>query len=446
MGLFTNAKIVEALRTFSHTILTYIWLGRTELNTRLRAARQHDRTSNRHALLLAWLPPTVKGGVYRPTSFLKYGNKLGWRMSAISGPAPRDISEAGRYLLGTIPEAVQIHCLDPPKLRPSWRFSPRIDGGFLNALAITRLAFRIFRGAGPSVVIASGPPFHNFVAAYYIARMYRTKLVLDYRDEWSECPLEFVERGNVDRIWEGRCLREAHAVIFTTRSQLEHHLTTFGSLDKDKYHVIPNGWEPSEVSVEIDHGEKGKAKTDKIVLSFVGTMFGSYQNPDRFLDSLTRLIDRRPDLRDRLILQFVGEIQPDIEPVLEGFRYSKIIKTTGLVPKPKALKFMRESDGLLVFVEPRSTRYLPGKLYDYIAAGPPVLVYGHAGEARKLVERLGVGVFVPADDTGALEKALDQICASINTFPNRSAKTSEWRQQHTRETLARRFFDILEGL
>lgn len=386
----------------------------------------------------------VNGGVYRPVSFLKYGTKLGWTMSAISGPLSADTSEAGQYLLDTIPEAVQIHHLDPPRLRPSWRFSPRLDGGFLNALAVARLAFRIFKDDPPAVVIASGPPFHTFAAALYIARMYRAKLVLDYRDEWSECPLEFVELGNLDRMHEARCLRKAHAVIFTTRSQLEHHLTTFGSPDRDKCHVIPNGWELSEFSANIEYDEQGKA--DKTVLSFVGKMFRSYQNPTRFLDTLTQILDRRTDLQDRLILQFVGEIRHDIESVLEGFRYSKMLRTTEFVPKPKALMFMRESDGLLVFVEPSSTRYLPGKLYDYIAAGPSVLVYGHTGEASQLIERLSAGFFVPANDTDALEKTLDQICTSISTFPNRSAETSMWLQQHTRETLARRLFDILQGL
>ena len=107
---------------------------------------------------------------------------------------------------------------------------------------------------------------------------------------------------------------------------------------------------------------------------------------------------------------------------------------------------MRQSDALLILAEPELERYRPGKLYDYIAAGPPVLVYGHSGEASELIERLGAGFFVPANDTDALEKTLDQICESISTFPNRSAEINEWLEQHTREALARRFFDILEGL
>ncbi len=146
--------IFEYLRTALHTTVAYAWWAKVEISSRLGAAKKSRSSSNRDVLLLAWaLPPIVGGGVYRPTSFLKYGTRLGWSMSAISGPVTEDSGGAGRYLLDMIPETVRIHRLDRPRLRPSWRFFPRIDGGFVNALATAQQAFRTFKDKPPMVEI-----------------------------------------------------------------------------------------------------------------------------------------------------------------------------------------------------------------------------------------------------------------------------------------------------
>ncbi len=128
--------ILEYLRTALHTVFAYALWGWVELISNIQTRQRKSRSTARHTLLLAWaLPPVVDGGVYRPTSFLKYGAEFGWKMSAIAGPQSLAHEEAGRYLLDTIPAEVRIHRLDRPRLRPSWRFFPRIDGGFVNALA-----------------------------------------------------------------------------------------------------------------------------------------------------------------------------------------------------------------------------------------------------------------------------------------------------------------------
>ncbi len=443
-------SIGETVRTLFHTLAAYAWWATLEIRSRFGRRGRRDNTSDRSALLLAWtLPPAVNGGVYRPTSFLKYGPGLGWRLSAISGPLTGPASEAGQYLLDTIPESVSIHRLVPSSLDPSWRFFPQVDGGFVNALATVRLALQVLKDDPPAVVIASGPPFHNFIAAYYIARIFGTKLVLDYRDEWTECPFEFVEIGSFDGTWEARCLRVAQAVVFTTQSQLEHQVAKFSSLKTTKCQVVPNGWEPLEAHgcAEIDDHEFGdieNLQSDEIVLSFVGTMFLSYQNPLYFLSALERVLDRRKDLRDKLRIQFIGRINKEIEQSLADTAYTGIVEIVHFVPKLKAFELMRRSHCLLMFADAESSRYRPGKIYDYIAVGRPVLVYGHAGEISELVEQLNCGVFVPVGNIDALESVLDHLCDNTISDFRASSETGDWLKRHTREVSARSFLALCQ--
>ena len=92
-----------------------------------------------------------------------------------------------------------------------------------------------------------------------------------------------------------------------------------------------------------------------------------------------------------------------------------------------------------------NSRVLPGKIFEYIATGKPILLHGSGGAMGELVSELGVGMPVAAGDSAALELVL--INLANGKLQNRNAaKVELWLEQHTREALARRFFDILDGL
>lgn len=150
----------------------------------------------------------------------------GWEISAIASPLQLTADEPGKWLLERLPRSTTIHRVAESELRPSWRWFPRVDGGFLNALEVANLAYAKLRNDPPDVVMASGPPFHNFIAAYCIARHYGAKLVLDYRDEWSVGAEDFIRLGNSDRKWEVFCLKNADAVIFVSRGYRDLYFET----------------------------------------------------------------------------------------------------------------------------------------------------------------------------------------------------------------------------
>jgi glycosyltransferase involved in cell wall biosynthesis len=90
-------------------------------------------------------------------------------------------------------------------------------------------------------------------------------------------------------------------------------------------------------------------------------------------------------------------------------------------------------------------RYIPAKLFEYMASGKPVLVHGVAGEASRIVTQLRAGVFGPAGDASALHAALNELRESIPDDWN-TPERHRWAEQHTREALAQRFFGLLNTL
>ncbi len=407
----------------------------------LLPGRTGSETSSRHLLLLAWqFPPAAQHGIYRPAALARYASRRGWKVTVVCAPVREPVTEAGRIMLDYVGEKVRRCSLPDPGLQPSHRFFPRIDGGFVNALATADLVLEQLKRDPPAVVIATGPPFHNFVAARLIARSMRIPFVLDFRDEWTECPFGFVKPGNLDRHYERLCLRDADAVVFTTRSQLRHCLETFPALAESRSSVIPNGWEPGDPAEE--HSDV-TLKPAAFRLAFVGTL-ADHTLPESFLRTLHSVLDGDQRLREVARVVFVGYKSRRAQEQIDAFSSRDTLELADPVPMPAAVRLMRVVDALLVLNPPQLHRYIPGKMYEYIASGTPILVYGTGGEVEDLVKKLDAGIVIPADTPAALAEALFKLPALRDA--RKDGQSIDWLRAHTRERLACRMLDLLQSL
>lgn len=403
------------------------------------------KKNSRHLALFAWaLPPNSNGGVHRPLSFIRYGSGLGWRIDAFQGEVPINQSEHGRELLSRVPENAKLHVVPSSPLQPSYRLSPQIDGGFKNAVAYANHAINLLSTDPPDIVLASGPPFHVFVSAYFIAKWFGVPLVLDYRDEWTECPFDFVSAGKQDRFWERRCLAAADAVLFTTSSHLRHQLAKFPELSRKKAHLVPNGWEPDDFA---DEDIKAITQQNKTVgtfnLAHVGTLAG-HTSPHDFLNALADWLTNEPAWRDRIKVNFIGRRLPAAAAALESFPYKENIAVIDHVGKREANRRMQEADALLLIAAPELERYLPGKLFDYVASGRPILVFGYPGESSIILESLGIGMLCPPGSGALLGQHLQHLLKA--NIPSEEKSVQAWLDRHRRDKLAKQAFDILASL
>jgi colanic acid biosynthesis glycosyl transferase WcaI len=68
---------------------------------------------------------------------------------------------------------------------------------------------------------------------------------------------------------------------------------------------------------------------------------------------------------------------------------------------------------------PEWAKAIPGKLFEYMASGRPVLASVPEGLASELVRRTGIGLAVAPDDQGALVEALRLAAESPEAFARR---------------------------
>ena len=280
----------------------------------------------------------------------------------------------------------------------SYRLTPDLDGGFTTIGQMIETARAALGDSPPSMVLATGPAFAEFVGAMALAHHWRVPFVLDYRDEWSESPFVFVHHGSSDRFWETRVIERAALVTFTTEAQREHQLKAFPGLRRERTAVVANGWD--ERASEAGNAEPARRASDRAIVGYLGNL-GQHCDLPEFLATLRVALDGNPGLARRIGFDFIG-MKPDTERrLLNAFETPGVVRDLPQVPLSAAQAAMRGCDALLLFNPPLLARYIPGKTYEYIAAGSRILLYGEGGSSsrssRPIRPRYGCGGAMRAD-------------------------------------------------
>ena len=443
-------RLSTSLRAASWRLLTWLRMLRSRA---VPAWRRYARVphgdgsrgrpggvGSRKMVLITWeFPPQVTGGVYRPLSFARHAAACGWRVEVVCGPSPAQPGQAGRYLAGLLPDSVPVHRVKADTGPHPWLL-PRIDGGIVNALSLYEAAAARITPGESGVILASGPPFANFVAGLWLARRTGWRLALDYRDEWTETPFTFVDKTAANRHWETLCLERADLVIHTTPSQMAHARSRFPVLAHSRQAVVYNGWEPGDFADVPASTRPDRAAP--ITLAYLGNL-GAMAAPDAFLDTLAAALAGRPELRARVRLRLVGHKRPEALRKLRAFPYPEVIEMMDPVPKTEACRMMREIDGLLLLNPIGLRRYIQGKLYEYIASGTPIVVFGVGGEMGDIVDSLGAGITVAEGDAATLANALEALRDFSGADPDRRGR---WLASRERSVLAGSLYGELDAL
>jgi glycosyltransferase involved in cell wall biosynthesis len=107
----------------------------------------------------------------------------------------------------------------------------------------------------------------------------------------------------------------------------------------------------------------------------------------------------------RLRLVHAGTLAPEDQALIDRTGVSDLIQHVGLLDRGEVIALQRSAD-VLVLITSRDPSQATGKVFEYLAAGKPILALAEGNEAERLVLETGTGVAVPPDDVGAIEDAL----------------------------------------
>jgi glycosyltransferase involved in cell wall biosynthesis len=380
-------------------------------------------------LLVAYFyPPCRDTGVLRPAAMAKWLRRLGHEVTVLTtsayGTSEADAAEdvvrtadaqrwrarlAGKDSIGAIFDS------------PTYSGRPHPLSRLLvpEALVAAWLPFarsralRLQRERRFDSVITTSPPESAHAVGFALQRR-GLPWVADVRDAWTfeslrpEYPTAAQRR--LDQRLERRWLGAADTVVCVSEPAAED-LRRRGIAEPL---LVPNGWDP-EATPEGGPAT-GLLDPERASLVYTGR-FGSYgRDPRPLVEALADLAALDPETAAKLELVVAGPLTEDEAALFATDVSPARIVHAGSLERDRALALQREADALLLVAQPSRSQLLNIKLFEYLAAGRPILALAAGTEAGRVAGELG-GEVVAADDPAAIAEALARVARGELTPP-----------------------------
>jgi len=425
------------------------------------------------ALLLAYhFPPLGGGGTQRSLKLAQYLPEFGCAVTVVTGPArfggrwtPLDETLLGE--LGDV-EVCRIDAAEPDA-DPRWR--ARLQRWADIAAPWSRWwvqgAEVVGRRVGrPDVIVATMPPFVSAGAADRLSCAHGCLWVADLRDSWAFdemaiYPSALHRRRELVRM--RRLLRTAAAVVANTPEAAARIRTLLGE-SSPPVATIPNGFDGADFAGDpperrddvfrIVHtgslhtelgGEQRRARVRRLLGGEVRGVDILTRSHVHLLEAVDRLLARRPELRSRLEVVLAGATTAGDE---EAARRYPFVRLVGYQPHEATVALMRSADLLFLPMQnlPPGSRatIVPGKTYEYLAAGRPILAAVPEGDARGLLLRAGTAHVCAPDDVEGMAAAIEAQVAGTSRL--RARPPADLLARFERRALAAELAALLDSV
>ena len=265
----------------------------------------------------------------------------------------------------------------------------------------TREARRLLSGQTFDCVITTSPPESAHLVGLLLGRR-RPAWIADFRDGWCFEPytVRFEAKAAlaVDRWLERRVARAADVTVGVTRPIADDLAERLGT----ESWFIPNGWDPAAVAA--DKPDQLRLGEGGLRLVYTGGLWGEWgRNPEPLFRAMKEVASHADGPQLKLV--HAGNLKPEDRALIESTGVADLFEHVGQLDRAGALALQRSAD-VLVLITSRNTSEATGKLFEYLAAGKPILALAEANEAERIVRETHTGVVVPPDDVDAIAEAL----------------------------------------
>lgn len=421
-------------------------------------------------------PPAGGAGVMRWAKMSKYLAQFGWE-PIIYTPANGETGVHDESLLAELPKnltVIKTPIWEPYDLYKTFlgrKKNEKLYSGFINEKKKASLAQKIsvfIRGnffipdarmfwIKPSVtflkkylaehsvdaIVSTGPPHSMHLIAEKVHRATGIPWVADFRDPWTN--IDFYADLNLTA-WadkrhhrlEKKVLNNASKVVTVTwRSRDEFKEICH----RDDIEVVPNGFDDADFPLD----KRPPLDKDFSILH-IGSM-NKDRNPEVFWKAAQKAILESDELKSKLKIKLVGPVDFSVRSAVEEYGLQSVTEFVDFIPHDEAVKMQQQAQINLLVINntPNSRTIIPGKLYEYLGSGRPILAVGPKdSDSAKVIEMTKGGVVHEYNDVDGLKNRILEYF-SLYTEGNLTAD-AHGTQQFTRKNLAGEFAKILDGL
>ena len=317
------------------------------------------------------------------------------------------------------------------------------DEQVLWALFAFRRGVAMTRTTPLDVVYSSSAPISCHLAAGLIARRAGLPWVADFRDPWIGNAFAVPQRrlhAYLQKRIESRIVHLADRVIFPTSGVAAAYAARYPGA-AHRFLVIPNGYDRNDIPART--ATPVPAADGRFHLAYGGSLYGE-RELELFLDGLEQLVARRPEVRDRLAVDFIGWLSLHNQAVAGRYsdpsRLGSMLDFVGFLPHREAVARLAAADALLQVIgdDPNKGQIQGGKLMEYVGLDRPVLAVVPEGDARALLRELDWGIVADPTPEG-VANGIERLLAAP-----RPTRPADPEGRYDRANLTRRLAGLLD--
>jgi glycosyltransferase involved in cell wall biosynthesis len=312
------------------------------------------------------------------------------------------------------------------------------DEGMPWSVTAVPTAIRLVRQEGIDAVITTSPPGSVHLVGAAAKRTTGARWVADLRDSLVAHPHRDHRRLLVRAKEQGQ-----HAVARLVSSQADAIVSVSDAIAEEMRVRNPHGRVVTIANgADFDDfdGLVYRRSADRFRITHTGSFFGK-RDPKPFLTALARV--------DGVVARFVGDFRSsDREWAANILDRMELIP---YAPHRRALELQRDSEALLLLIpeaDGRGRGVLSGKVFEYLAAGRPILaLVPPDGAAAALLRATGAGVVVAPGDVDGIERELVAMRDRWRAGELAPVELSaEWRAKVSRRARVQELASLLQQI
>ena len=252
-------------------------------------------------------------------------------------------------------------------------------------------------------IISTGPPHSMHLIAKALHKQLNIPWVADFRDPWTDVfyfdSLKLTKCSiRKHKKLENQVITQADKVVAVSW----HGADDMRKLGARNVEVVTNGYDE-----ECAQNESQIIDNKQFTVSYTGVLLPN----ESFViwDAFKELCDENANFANALKINLIGHIDASVKNYITEKGLNEKVSNIEYMQHSQVLDYQRKSDLLLLLI-PRAKKaecILTGKLFEYLAAGRPILSVGPAeGDAAKVLYETCCGATADYDDKAKMKEMI----------------------------------------
>ncbi|NQY05887.1 MAG: glycosyltransferase [Flavobacteriaceae bacterium] len=287
------------------------------------------------------------------------------------------------------------------------------------------------------IIISTGPPHSLHLIGLQLKQQLDIRWIADFRDPWTT--IGYHDRLKLSskskkkhRKLESQVLNQADDILVTSPSTKKE----FELLTQKPITVITNGFDDLTLT---------KTQLDKkFSCSHIGSLLAK-RNPIVLWEVFAEIIQENPSFKEDFELNLIGKVSAEIVASIEKAGLKEHLNLFGYVSHEEARDYQMTSQVLLLIEIDAAYAQciIPGKLYEYMQSGRPIIGLGpEKADFKQIINETNTGFTFNYNEKERLKKTVFNLYQSYKE--NNLNSSSIGIQQYHRKSLTEKLAELLK--